>query len=90
MPKQQNLTEQHDVTISDQGSVVAFTLATPAAVDWVDEHVESEGWQWLGKSTLCVDARVAPELVDAMLGAGLDVVPDSVYDIVVEDPEESP
>ena len=43
-----------DVTYADQGSVVQITPVSPAAKEWIDDNVASEGWQWLGRS-LCID-----------------------------------
>lgn len=62
-----------DVTVNDQGTVVAFTLNTEAATDWVREEVLTEPWQWLGMSTFAVDHRYAELLIEAMRASGLEV-----------------
>jgi hypothetical protein len=60
-----------DVLVNDDGSVVAFTLRTQAAQDWISEHTETESWQWLGRHTLVVDARFAEGLAEGMCADGL-------------------
>lgn len=62
-----------DVEVRNEGSIVAFDLRSQAAKEWVWENVESEGWQWMGAHTLCVDWRYAEPLVDALRNAGLEV-----------------
>lgn len=61
-----------DVLVFDHGSLIAFTPVSLAAESWVNENVETEGWQWLGRR-LYVEHRAAPALIDAMLDAGLVV-----------------
>lgn len=67
------MTTNFDVIVSNHGSVVGFTLLTETARIWVDDNVETEGWQWLGRSTLCVDWRFAGPLTRGMLDNGLNV-----------------
>ncbi len=62
-----------DVHVEDQGTVVLFALLTKAARDWVEEHVQLEGWQWMGRSGFGVDRRFADGLIDGMMGDGLSV-----------------
>lgn len=62
-----------DVTVDNQGTIVALTLNTDAALAWVEENVGSESWQWLGERTLCVEPRYAHDLVDGLLAADLTV-----------------
>lgn len=62
-----------DVEVSSHGSIFTFTLRTGPAREWVDRNVGSEGWQWLGADTLCVDWRYASPLVRGMMDAGLEV-----------------
>jgi hypothetical protein len=61
-----------DVVVRNYGSIVLFELRSPAAREWVDENVYTEGWQWLGRS-LGVDHRFAGQLTDGMIEAGLEV-----------------
>ncbi len=62
-----------DVRITGWGaSVVQFHLLTKAARDFVNENVEAEGWQWLGRA-LCVDHGYADGLRELMLDNGLGV-----------------
>ena len=60
-----------DVLVHDDGSVVAFTLQTTAAQDWISENTHTESWQWMGRHTLVVDARFAEGLAEGMCEAGL-------------------
>lgn len=61
-----------DVVTRNEGTVVAFTLASELAKRWVEENTETEGWQWLGP-VLCVDQRAAFPLIDRMQADGLVV-----------------
>ncbi len=62
-----------DVVVSGTGgNQFMFCPATEAAKAWVNEHVQLEGWQWLGNA-FAVDHRYAGELVEAMQEAGLVV-----------------
>lgn len=60
-----------DVRVTDNGTTVSFRLETDEARDWVREHVETEGWQWMGNRTLVVDLRFAEALYMGMVEAGL-------------------
>ncbi len=55
--------------INDQGTVVTFTPEGDMEYEWLTLNVESEPWQWLGK-TLVVDPRFASDLLDGVQGAG--------------------
>ena len=59
-----------DVLIANAGTVFVFCPLTSRAKDWIDEHVESELWQWFGKA-LVVETRLAGGLADGMIGDGL-------------------
>ena len=41
----------------NHGSIVQIVCLTDEARTWLDEHCESEPWQWMG-NTLCVDQRM--------------------------------
>lgn len=62
-----------DFSVGYDGSVAVIDVLSEAAREWIDEHVESEGWQWLGKSRLCIEPRYAAPIVDGMVEAGLTV-----------------
>ena len=62
--------DAYDVQVVDHGSVVTFQALTDVARSWMDEHVVSEPWQWLG-SALAVDHRLAGQLIEGMYEAGL-------------------
>lgn len=58
-----------DFSVVDEGSIVALTPLTTAAQEWLDENVEAEPWQYLGKA-LCVDHRCAEALLRGAVDAG--------------------
>ena len=61
-----------DVEIRNEGSLVTFRPVTWAGRAWIDEHVTSEEWQWLG-SALCVETRYAGDIIEGMTNEGLEV-----------------
>jgi hypothetical protein len=54
------------------GSIWQFFPLSQKASDWIDEHVETESWQWMGNS-LVVDWRFGGPLLDGARAAGLKV-----------------
>ena len=62
-----------DVLVEDQGTIVALRLVTEAARAWVDEHTQSEPWQWLGAQTFCIEPRCAPAIIEGLIADGLVV-----------------
>jgi len=60
-----------DIAVQDEGSVVLFHPNTPAAREWLDEHVQEDA-QWFGNA-LVVEHRYADELVRGITGDGLTV-----------------
>ena len=46
-----------DVQVDNSGSIVGSTPITPAAREWIEEHCQTEPWQWMGE-TLNVEARI--------------------------------
>ena len=64
-----------DVLVADHGSVAMLTPMTPESRQWVEEHVETEPWQWLGASLAC-EPRCLEQLVKGMQETGLTVEPE--------------
>lgn len=64
-----------DVFIADCGSVALFTPMSPAAHEWVEEHVQVESWQKMGASIAC-EPRYLKQLVEGMQEDGLVVEPE--------------
>ena len=62
-----------DVLVEFDGSVARFELKTQEAKNWVNENVELEGWQWLGKESFAVDHRFTDPLITGMEESGLSV-----------------
>ena len=63
-----------DFSISDQRSIFLIRPLNEAARQWLDENVVSEPWQWV-QGALCVDARLARDLVTEITEAGFTVTP---------------
>jgi hypothetical protein len=65
-------TETIDVLIENNGSIFSIIPLTQEGRDWIDNNVQSEGWQWLG-DRLNVEPRYAYDLAAGMLADGLRV-----------------
>lgn len=61
-----------DVIVENHGSIFVVQPLTAAGREWIEEHVQSEPYQWLGGG-LCVEHRYVAGLVDGMIDAGLEV-----------------
>jgi hypothetical protein len=59
-----------DVLVNNVGTLYTFCPLTLRAKEWIDEHVESEPWQWFGH-VLVVEHRFAWGLAQGMKDAGL-------------------
>ena len=51
-----------------------LTPSTPEGKAWIDENLGLESWQWLGNSC-AIEWRYAPDIVNGMQEAGLEVIP---------------
>lgn len=65
-------TPQPDFTVVDHGSIVQFFFNTPEAKEFIDNNVELEGWQFMGKS-FNVDHRYAEGLINGIMNDGLTI-----------------
>jgi hypothetical protein len=61
-----------DVLVRDEGSVVIVSPQTEAAKAWVEENVETSGWQWIG-GVFAVEPRMLDNLLFGMEEAGLEI-----------------
>ncbi len=61
-----------DLRVENHGSIITIDPVTPAGKVWLEQNVESEGWQWFGPM-LCVEPRYALPLLCAAYDAGLVV-----------------
>ena len=61
-----------DIQIINAGSLVGFVAVTDEAREWINDEVQAEGWQFLGK-VLYLDCHTAPAIIDAALRDGLTV-----------------
>jgi hypothetical protein len=59
-----------DLEARDGGTVWAIRSLSRRARRWIEEHVQSETWQWLG-DTLVIDHRYAWPLIEGMSADGL-------------------
>lgn len=55
--------------IKNEGTVVLFSPESDYEYEFMMVNLETEGWQWLGKS-LVVDHRMASDLTDIIVEAG--------------------
>lgn len=62
-----------DVEVTDQGTIIIFTLLSEKARKWVQENVETEPWQWLGDVSFAVDSRMSMSLVAGFVDEGMQV-----------------
>lgn len=61
-----------DIQLHDQGSLIGFQPMTDAGYEFMDKHVHTESWQWMGP-VLYVDARMARDLMQGMIDHGLEL-----------------
>ncbi len=61
-----------DIQVINHGSVVAFIGQTEEGREFLENDVQSEGWQWMGPQ-LCVDHRYAGVLIEGIQENGLTV-----------------
>ena len=59
-----------DVLVNNVGTLYTFCPLTLRAQEWIDEHVQTESWQWFGHA-LVVEHRYAWGLAQGMKDAGL-------------------
>lgn len=52
-------------TVSDEGTVVFITPVSEAALQWLDENLALEPWQWLGQG-FGIEHRYADEILQAI------------------------
>ena len=61
----------NDFTVSDHGSIVLFIPLTPAAREWVQEHIPEDAATFAGG--IAVEARCIGDIVDGAIADGLVV-----------------
>lgn len=57
------------MVVNDQGTVVIFTPEGDLEYEWMMINLETEAWQWQGKS-LVVDHRPAQDLIEVFQHEG--------------------
>jgi hypothetical protein len=60
-----------DFCITYHGTIATLDVLSNAAREWVNENVQTEHWQWLGKSCVRIDPMSAEVLRQALAEAGL-------------------
>jgi len=61
-----------DFQIADHGTIICVRPLNDAALQWIDENVVSEPWQWV-QGALCVEARFARDLIIEIEEAGFQI-----------------
>jgi len=61
-----------DVLTNNEGTIIALTVLTPAARQWIEEKCKPEPWQWVG-DTFAVEPRYAGDIIQGMQADGLIV-----------------
>jgi len=64
--------KEADVIVDRHGSIAGLTPMTLTAREWIEEHCQTEPWQWLA-GTLNVEAKYAGDIVAGMQADGLNV-----------------
>lgn len=60
-----------DVIVVREGAIFLFDLRSPAAKEWVDEHVSEEDTMWWAGKLVVDGERYARPLAQGMLDDGL-------------------
>jgi hypothetical protein len=61
-----------DIQVENCGGMYVITPMTPAAREWVEENCDVADLQWMGASFAMDDKRLAIELIQGALDAGLN------------------
>jgi hypothetical protein len=61
-----------DILVENHGSVVLLRPRTPLAAAWIEEHVQSEDWQWI-YGALAVEPRFVQAVIQGAREDGLEV-----------------
>lgn len=64
-----------DLRIRNHGTVVTLEPVSERGRSWMDDNLVTEPWQWLG-STLGIEHRLAPSVVQSAICDGLEVTGD--------------
>lgn len=56
--------------VTDHGSIVSFQPANEQEYSWMQDNLQTESWQWLGRN-LNVDHRFADDIIALMQEEGL-------------------
>ena len=60
-----------DIWVANHGSLVQVFLASPAAKQWVANHVDVPLHMWMGPDSFCLEARYARDVLLGMTADGL-------------------
>lgn len=61
-----------DARFHNNGSLIGIVPITTEAQEWIDEHVNTESYQWIGQ-VLYAEPRYAHRIAAAMIADGLTV-----------------
>ena len=63
-----------DITIEDHGSIVILRPHTPAAVEWIDEHIGADNGYQPHYPAVVIGHHYADNVIDGMVNDGLEVL----------------
>ena len=61
-----------DFVITDHGTIVLLTPLTPAAEEWVDQHIGDDAQLW-GSNSIVVEPRYIADIVEGIRNDGLGI-----------------
>lgn len=61
-----------DFLFADHGSITVLSAITPAALQWVDEHLPEDAQHW-GPAGTVIDPRYVADIVQGIINDGLVV-----------------
>jgi hypothetical protein len=56
----------NDITYQDEGTVILFTIQNDSTLQWVQDNLGLEDWQWLGERSFAIDRRPAIQLIEQL------------------------
>lgn len=74
------VTENPDVTVQNNGSIIVVNFVTPAAKAWKEENIgATESWQMVGPDGVAIEPRYADAILEGLAADGLVVAQESTF-----------
>lgn len=73
-PEAQPTSEQVDVEVKDEGSLILLIPKNSEAKQWMNDNLGLEEWQWYGGGA-AIEYRYADDIIEGMQNDGLTVTP---------------